>query len=443
MSPKDTLAAALNELRVRLPPFTVNEEPVPEVIPPAPPAVTIIDPGFWMFAEISPAGDGGAPPASLPEVTATLFPKAIADAAPNAERVMPPVLLRTVLSPKAIPLVPLIDVVPPTLIIAPALVPTAPGPVKLSMPPTVEFAKFTVPVAVRNALPVVVLTDTRDDATFRNKKLLPALMVKSPVVVIGLASWPIRPAPPVDIVTLALPALMVLMKILPPSVPGANPPAVITPFVTVTGPDITGGADVNETAPATNPVEVIAPVVTPVPVTVTAPPKPPGPAVVILPRVTDPFATARTAPPLPDVELVFMATFDKLILPLPGVVRVNGVATGPIVPAVPGLKLNPATRVSAPPVVASGVERLIVRAPPLLRMLPEARMARLFPIKVRLPMLFKSTFPAEFAMVPASPAGVKSIRGFPVIVPWLFSVGVFNCSKLFPVTTASGATNTD
>jgi hypothetical protein len=83
----------------------------------------------------------------------------------------------------------------------------------------------------------------------------------------------------------------------------------------------------------------------------------------------------------------------------------------------------------SPPPFAATPDRLIVVAVVLvLTMLPDAIIARVLPTNVMLPKFFRSTLPAELAIVPA-PCELK-ISGLPVTVPWLLNRLVLIVSEL-------------
>ena len=208
---------------------------------------------------------------------------------------------------------------------------------------------------------------------------------------------------------MALPALTALKDMLPLSVPtfGVILPLYKNPLVILISPVISGVAELRETVPDDEaPVVFIAPVVMPLPITVTPPPKV-EPVVVSLPRITDPLAAAITLPPAPFAELVTIVTFGRSIVP-PAMLRaklVNVVVTGESVVAVPPLKLKPARSTSPPPFrfpAADVFERSIVLALPVLTILEAEIIARLDPLKTRLPMDFRSSgLTDELAIVPA------------------------------------------
>lgn len=186
-----------------------------------------------------------------------------------------------------------------------------------------------------------------------------------------------------------------------------------------------------ETFPEFRADVLTAPILMPFPITVIEPPlpEPEFAEELIAPSDTEPVATASTLPPdvAAPVVLVFIFTFPHVMLAgVPVVVpKVYGCEVGDGVPPawVAGAKLYPAIRLKPPP-LAEELERLMAPLVVLVFiMLPEARIVRLLPLKVRLlPKFFKSMLPFEFAIVPA-PIDIR-VNGLPVTVPWLINVDV-------------------
>lgn len=180
-------------------------------------------------------------------------------------------------------------------------------------------------------------------------------------------------------------------------------------------PVITAAAEVRETAPGVPAVVVIVPVVMPLPTIVTLPALPAGEpdVVVILPRLTEPVATTSTFPAgkLP-VVLVFIFTLDKLIF---AGVEFTEIALYKLVDGAVGLevpvKLNPANKFNCPPTLLV-VDRSIVLAPPVLTILPVARIVSVCPLNTSEGTFFKSRLPVA-AIVPAP--GAPKMSGFPII----------------------------
>lgn len=188
---------------------------------------------------------------------------------------------------------------------------------------TLVAARFKAVLCTAVANTLAAVLNCKLPAVNANKFMLfvPVVTDNNPVV-LSIPCWNRKPAPPVAKVMPPEPALIDPYVTLPASAPAANDPAVITPCVTVTGVTICGVLEVKDTAPNAPPVAVIAPVVIPVPITVTFPASPSGAEVLIAPSVTAPLATASTEPPLPCVDDVLTATLERLMLPVADVLNV-------------------------------------------------------------------------------------------------------------------------
>ena len=155
---------------------------------------------------------------------------------------------------------------------------------------------------------------------------------------------------------------------------------------------------------AVAPDVLIVPVVTPFPIKETMPPDPSVPVDVMLLSAIEPVAYARTSPPLVEpltlISTVCEALFS-VIEPGPDVpCNTNEVTlSGPMVPTVVGVKLNPAIMVTVPP-GPFGLCRSIVVAAPVLTILPAEMIARLCPWKVKPAIEARSSGPVLLAIVP-------------------------------------------